>query len=74
MEPATIKKDSSQAFMTSVAEARPLNGYEQVADLLPEVTDSIDKIQVLQARFELCTKKKFWKKLKKLEEEFLEAQ
>ena len=53
--------------MTSVAEARPLNGYEQVADLLPEVTDSIDKIQALQARFELCSKKKFWKKLKKLE-------
>ena len=51
--------------MTSVVEAhRPLNGYEQVADLLPEVTDSMDKIQALHARFELCTKKKFWKKLK----------
>ena len=41
---------------------------------MPEVTDSIDKIQVLQARFELCSKKKFWKKLKKLEKEFLETQ
>lgn len=45
--------------------ALKLNGYQVLGDLVPESTDTMDRVLVLFARYEHFTDPKFYKQLDK---------
>lgn len=42
------------------------SSYKRVAHLIPRSTETIEKILIMNARFEICTNKKFYDKLGKI--------